>query len=248
MVFPAPPAAALSLDLWGTVIRSDPGFKPRRNEMLRSMFAPSTDETGFDHHLRQADRAADAFCVASGIDLGFEDRVLRTLAAMDVVRPSDDELAPMLAEANLRQADLAREFHPLPMDPSVPGLLADMRTVLPVVATSNTGMLDGSLMRDLLSRAGFSDSFDAHVFSNEVQGSEGIDKGCKPYRAIFLWAFTELLKLDGGLHVWQVLHMGDNYVADVCGADGFGMRGLLVNVGQAPTTAQVLDSIRKVDS
>jgi putative hydrolase of the HAD superfamily len=61
----------ISLDLWRTLIVSNPAFKPARDEMLRQALAPQVSGDSFRAALRVADRAADEASVASGRDWDF---------------------------------------------------------------------------------------------------------------------------------------------------------------------------------
>ncbi|WP_343048595.1 HAD family hydrolase [Allobranchiibius huperziae] len=200
------------MDIWGTLIGSDPSFKPARNEMLRSALAPGVAAGDFDVALRTADRDGDELSMATGRDVGFDQRVGLVLDRLGVGASAlGDRSAYLLA----RQAELASAQPPRPLTPSLPSLLGAVAERMPVVLTSNTGMLPGELMRKLLRLAGFADDL-WMVFSNEVGAA-------KPSREIFDVA-VDLVGLPAG----EVLHIGDNPVADVEGARAAGLQTLLV--------------------
>lgn len=215
------PIRAVSFDLWVTLIRSDPRFKPLRNESLRTAFAPHMTPADFDATLREWDKNADALSEASGADYGFEDR----LALMfDHLGIDFDRNSQAMADAHTAQEKFTTQFHPLPYHPDVPALVAELATHVPVAVTSNTGMLPGVLMRRLLVLAGFIDVFSHMTFSNEVNV-------CKPEPAIFKHTFNGLAAIVPDLTPDQVLHVGDNPNADIKGGTGFGMQAALVNTG-----------------
>lgn len=232
----------VSLDLWMTLIKSDPRFKPTRNAMLRDTFAPEITKERFSAVLREADKEADAACMGSGRDLGLSERLAMTLERLRL--PVDERMKPeAVMEAQAEQSRLARAFHPLPMTKDLPGLLRVLRREAGsvVVSTSNTGMLPANLMRELLDLAGFKECFDAQVFSDEVQAASlHGEYGCKPYPSIFTTTFEAMKNLRPTLRHRDVVHIGDNYVADYCGSAGFGLRPVLVNVPGVSTTADVL--------
>lgn len=226
---------AISLDIWGTLLRSDPAFKPARNELLRAALAPAVDAARFDATMRSADRAADEVCMTTGRDLDFADRVHLTLERLDRPRPDTATLTDLAAA----QADLALAHPPLPLHPDLPPALDAIAARLPVVLTSNTGMLPGRLMRQLLQAAGFG-GIDG-VFSNEVGSA-------KPDRAIFDAALG-LLRNRSSVETLgmppacaNVIHIGDNPVADVQGARAAGMQAALVEP-DGHSTMNVLEAI-----
>ncbi|MEO8750751.1 MAG: HAD family hydrolase [Allobranchiibius sp.] len=209
----SPSPHALSLDVWGTLIGSDPAFKPARNELLRAEFAPGVTPAQFDTALRGADRAADETCMTTGLDVGFDARVCLALQRLAV---RSDTVPDRSAQLMARQTTLAMAHPPRPLAPELPTLVAAAARRMPIVLTSNTGMLPGVLMRDLLRLAGFDVDDLAMVFSNEVGAA-------KPAREIFDIAVRAV-----GVPAAQVLHVGDNPVADVQGGADAGLQTLLV--------------------
>lgn len=231
------PVRAISLDLWGTLLRSDPGFKPLRNEFLRSTFAPGVTREHFTQVLRRTDRALDDVSIRTGKDYDFRERVQAALTSMDkespgkVVMETSDQAWKKVEQV---QADLAREYPPIPLAPELPSLLNFLAKRLPLVVTSNTGMLPGVLMRDLLDLSGFAGVFTGHAFSNEVEC-------CKPWPDIFTAAHAAFCLDD--LTRAEVLHVGDNPVADVEGALAFGYQALLVSAESGQTVTEGLQGL-----
>lgn len=206
---PATPVTGISLDIWGTLLASDPAFKPARNALLRKAFAPDVPVEVFDTAMRQADRDVDDVCVRDGIDIGFGGRIEATLRALG--RP-DDGVEARLPELYAAQEQLALAHPPRPLHVELPAVVG--RLDRPVVLTSNTGMLPGELMRKLLVLAGFGGI--PGVFSNEL----GV---AKPHPQMFAEACRVLDQPAGG-----VLHIGDNAAADVAGARAAGLQAALV--------------------
>lgn len=215
--------AAVSLDIWGTLLASDPDFKPARNEMLRVALAPGVAADVFDAAMRQADRDVDDRCVRDGIDIGFTGRIEATLRALELPVSPLVERTPELYDAQQR---LALAHPPRPLHVELPAAVAALR--VPVVLTSNTGMLPGELMRKLLVLAGFGGY--PGVFSNEL----GV---AKPHPRMFEEACVTL-----GVPAADVLHIGDNPDADVAGARAAGLQAELIRPDGVSTLA-VLDSI-----
>jgi len=84
---------------------------------------------------------------------------------------------------------------------------------------SNTGRTGGRFLRPVQDRLGIGESFDVRIFSDEV----GVRK---PDQAIFQAALDEL-----SLAAHEVVHVGDDVVADVAGAKSIGMRAVWFNTG-----------------
>lgn len=213
----------VSLDIWGTLLGSDPAFKPARNTMLRDAVASDVPSDTFDAAMRQADRDVDDVCVRDGIDIGFGGRIEATLATLDL--PVDGVLA-RLPELYAAQEALALAHPPRPLHVELPAAVSALP--MPVVLTSNTGMLPGELMRKLLTLAGFGAL--PGVFSNEL----GV---AKPHPRMFE-AACDLL----GIPADGMLHVGDNPDADVAGAQAAGMTAALVQP-DGVSTLRVLEEM-----
>lgn len=201
--------AGVSLDIWGTLLASDPAFKPARNAMLRDVLAPGVPVHTFDNAMRRADRDVDELCVRDGIDIGFGGRIAATLTALGL---PTGEVAARIPELYAAQERLALAHPPRALHADLPAVVACLP--LPVVLTSNTGMLPGELMRKLLVPAGFGGL--PGVFSNEL----GV---AKPHERMFAAACASL-----ELPPAAVLHVGDNATADVAGARAAGLSAELV--------------------
>jgi putative hydrolase of the HAD superfamily len=84
---------------------------------------------------------------------------------------------------------------------------------------SNTGRTGGRFLRPVQDRLGIGGSLDIRIFSDEVRVR-------KPDRAIFQAALDKL-----SLAAEEVVHVGDDVVADVAGAKSIGMRAVWFNTG-----------------
>lgn len=215
--------AGVSLDIWGTLLGSDPAFKPARNAMLRDALAPAISCDVFDAVMRQADRDVDDQCVRDSIDIGFAGRIEATLEALGLPSQVPRERLEQLYD---EQERLALTHPPRPLHVELPAAVSALP--LPVVLTSNTGMLPGELMRKLLALAGFGGV--PGVFSNELEVA-------KPHPRMFEEACA-VLELPPAV----VLHVGDNPEADVAGALAAGLRAALVQA-DGISTLSVLERL-----
>lgn len=216
---------AASFDIWLTLLKSDPEFKQKRNEHLRSTFAPQYSFADFDRLLRKYDKEADLLSEESGEDYDFVRRLKLMFEAEGILfEEADSRFTACLK----RQEELAREHPPVAYHADAPKLLRELARHMPVAVVSNTGMLPGTLMRDLLAHAGYEHVFSATIFSDEVGAS-------KPSPAIFQEAVRQL-----GAAPEEIVHLGDNPVADGEGARLAGMKHILVNQPSALDISQAL--------
>lgn len=225
---------AASFDLWGTLIKSDPAFKPQRNAAVAELYDVPMDPEAFSALLASEDRNADAVAMATGLDYGFGARIRPALLAAGVDQARVDSRR-LNKHAQQIQSDLARKHYPRLFDERIPTALGALAQLMPLAITSNTGMLSGTLMREVLSLTGILDFFAVRTFSNEVKVS-------KPASPIFDTTHRGLRAHAPELELDQIVHFGDNEIADVHGARNIGMSAVLVNTS-APEALGVYDAI-----
>lgn len=232
----------VSLDVWMTLVRSDPGFKPARDAMLRDALGLAVPADVFAQALRVADVETDRQVETDGVDRALADRVdraVRALVAGGLVAgaPVLREEPGLVTELLAHQHRIALEHPPVPLDPALPDLLAALGEVVPVALTSNTGMLPGVTMRALLGDVGLLEPVRVAVFSDEVGTA-------KPWPVVFERTLEGLAATveTRGIAPEDVVHVGDNPVADVRGALEAGLRAVLVD--DATPTAHVLAVLR----
>jgi putative hydrolase of the HAD superfamily len=229
-------ARAVSLDIWLTLVRSHPDFKQHRNELLRTSLGLRTDATEFAAALRAADRRADRLSEESGHDHALVDRLGLVLDDLGV--PRDVLTADLVDDLLDRQEVLALEMPPVAMEPGLPDVLAATAEHLLVGVTSNTGMIPGRTMRRLLRSCGMLAPLSVLTFSDEVGAA-------KPAPAIFSATLEGFVRSDRqdlrAIEARDVVHVGDNPVADVTGARAVGMHPVLVDA--TVTTSDVLTAL-----
>ena len=209
---------AASFDIWLTLIRSNPGFKEARNELLRQAVAPNVGPLEFAAALRAADVEADHLAEQTGRNLDLADRLRLacTKLAVDM-----DLSGGMVARLRAEQHTIALALPPVLMHESVPELLAELAAHIPLAITSNTGMIPAGTMRALLDHLGLIDSFAVATFSDEVGYA-------KPDPRIFHATLVGLAELTVRHLGGTVVHVGDNPHADVDGATASGLQPVLV--------------------
>jgi putative hydrolase of the HAD superfamily len=149
------------------------------------------------------------------VDLSGEEQLRAFLEFADL-DASDADLLDALAASF---GDAIRSKLPI-LYPHVGATLAALqRGGYRIGLISNTGRTWGRFLRPIQDDLGVGKFFDDRVFSDEV----GVRK---PEPAIFELALSHL-----GLRPDEVVHVGDDLVADVTGSKGIGMRAVWFDVG-----------------
>ena len=210
----------VTIDLWGTLFVDTPGtdnrYKPRRltdfSEILRGeghAFPLSKLERAYEDSAGYLRRVWSA-----NRDVSVGDHVKAILRALDrkLETPSAD-LLEALVEAYGRPALLV----PPTLDDTARPALDQLRASgLTLALISNTMRTPGAVLRKLLDRAGLLDCFAHTTFSDEV----GVRK---PAPEIFL----DTLRRVGG-EPETAVHVGDDAILDVEGAQRAGLRAVQV--------------------
>lgn len=212
---------AVSFDIWKTLIKSNPEYKPARDKHVAKQLGV---ETGLvKTALRQADVVCDEKTDKTGIQLGGTERLeaMCKILGAPIARAALSEIADEIQELFLE--------YPLQlMEPELLSTLDDIHPNRAIALTSNTGFFDGTYMRRALDAVGIGERTDHYIFSNEV----GV---AKPDPKIFTEAAALL-----GVAPSAITHVGDNFVADYQGATRAGMQAVHlapepVEVGVATT-------------
>lgn len=202
-----PAITTVSLDVWGTLLRAPPRlldllaellarFSPRRPDHLRGL-------------IRDTGAAFDRQAIESGVDVPSRDKLQALIDRAGVTGLPVDRL-----RAHIR--DHLDEAPPVLIEPAA---CRDLWRLLRgrgtrVVFASNSGFLDGQLMRAVLERLGLAEPVTATgwIFSDELRLA-------KPNPRFFE-------RVAGGADPAAVLHVGDTLAADVVGALDAGMRAV----------------------
>jgi putative hydrolase of the HAD superfamily len=198
---------ALSLDVWGTLLRANPAFKVGRVSLVAEALGTGPDETAVAMEAAAAE--LDEATLETGQQFGCADRLHRAAVALGV-RPLS---GLTLTRLTFRLGLALRRDPPTLTEPDLPDALNRFRVAgLRLAVTSNTGFISGAQMRSVLDSLGL--RVDHHVFSDEVGHA-------KPAPEIFARLVGVL-----GCRPEEVLHVGDSRRADVLGAREAGLHAL----------------------
>lgn len=222
------PSTHLSFDVWKTLIKSNPEYKPLRTELIADGLGVKSDEA-FHRIIRKVDVDTDKLSDVSGIQYGGADRVGFIADALEI--SIDDKTKHNIADA---AQQLFIDFPPFLNEPGLIQTLGKLSAEKMLCITSNTGFIDGAYMRQGLEEIGVLQHFDTHFFSNEV----GV---AKPHPEMFAQV------ADWAGHTATLIHVGDNFQADYLGALNNNIRAVLLapepraDVVSAPTISAALE-------
>jgi putative hydrolase of the HAD superfamily len=208
----------ISLDLWLTLIRSNSAFKPARNKLFIECFSIDKPEEEVMRTFQVYDRLFNTINENTGRNLSRFEMLYIILAALgkEIKASPLSKLEQFFAEADV----LFFEHPPVVLDPNLTALLAELRmNKVSVSLLSNTGFIIGKTLRTMLPRLGFEGIFDFQIYSDEVEAS-------KPSPQIFKILYTQVAHLKS-VAKEEILHIGDNLIADYQGAMDAGFNALL---------------------
>ncbi|MNS29755.1 dUMP phosphatase [compost metagenome] len=203
-----------SFDLWLTLIKSHPEFKHKRSVYFQQQFNPlnkSLEEV--QHIFRRVDLMCNAINEKTGGNIRAEEMYLMVLhdlyegntffdVDMDALYQTVEEMI-MHNLPQLYATDTIEALQLLKSRGSKINLL------------SNTGFIKGVTLRKILAAIGMDGIFDFELYSDET--------GCsKPNPQMFEQVFTQAQIYHDKIDKPEILHIGDNVLADIQGAKTFG--------------------------
>ncbi|KLT65496.1 HAD family hydrolase [Pedobacter sp. BMA] len=213
-----------SFDLWLTLIKSNPTFKLERSRYFFEKFN-SKNKTieEVSSIVRRVDLMVNAMNEKTGKNVDADEMHLIVISMINDYNFS-------FSEINLEQiyADIEAlffEFMPLVYCENCLPVLAkiqDSRSST-VNILSNTGFIRGHTLRQVIQQLGIAPFIDFQLYSDEVRMS-------KPSAGFFQLMLNGICrKTHPDLQLSDVMHVGDNPVADVLGAKNIGINSMLIN-------------------
>ncbi|MEN9918570.1 MAG: hypothetical protein RL662_1006 [Bacteroidota bacterium] len=206
----------ISFDLWLTLIKSHPQFKQKRAELIAQTFGiKHIEPAAIEQFIRSVDKVIDRYNMISGKKLAANNMYCRILQS---VVPNSRTVSIDDAIALRQQSDkLFMQYPPLFVNDNIPQLLTQLKSEgYSINLSSNTGFIEGQILRTTLSNLGIGSYFDFLVFSDEINAS-------KPSSLFF-----EHVHQQTSCSKSEILHIGDNPQADYQGAINFGFNALLI--------------------
>lgn len=220
-----------SFDLWLTLIRSNPQFKLERTRIFHSRynaFHKSFDEVATI--FRQVDLMVNSINEKTGKNIDAEEMYLMVISVMNNFSPVFTGID--LEELQVEMDTLLFNYPPLIYCDRTLGLMKGLKDSgkSTVSLLSNTGFIKGQTLRKVLKNLELDCLLDFQLYSDEVRLS-------KPNPKFFeLMVETIDRKRHGEIGLHEIVHVGDNPVADIMGANAAGIKSVLINSNQQSIT------------
>lgn len=211
----------LSFDLWLTLIKSNPEFKKKRNLLFRDFFEINATIEKVTEVVRYYDVLCNNINEKTGLNLSTYEIYYLILGALEVDLNIN---GPERLNAFYNETeDLFFNYKPELIFPKIKlqfeEIVAEGKSIN---ILSNTGFIKGKSLRKLLSYYELEDSISFQIYSDEVGFS-------KPNNEIFQLVFDQVSALKK-VQKNDVLHIGDNSIADYNGASNFGFEAHLLKI------------------
>ncbi|WP_288443790.1 HAD-IA family hydrolase [uncultured Chryseobacterium sp.] len=207
-----------SFDLWLTLIKSHPEFKAKRVELFSSFFNVDKPIDEVAKTVKYYDDLCNTINEVTGGNIDTFEIYLMILGALDVdVKLINKE---KLNEFYNKSEELFLEYKPVVIFENIHDFFEDIKNQGKTInILSNTGFIKGKTMRKFLIHENLDQYIDFHIYSDEISCS-------KPNPLIFQEVKNKIKDQDLPMH--QILHIGDNPVADYQGAKNFGFSAHLL--------------------
>lgn len=211
----------LSFDLWLTLIRSNPEFKKKRNLLFKDFFEINCSIERVNEVVRYYDVLCNSINEKTGLNLNTYEIYYLILNALEV-------------DLNVNETERLGKFYNeteilfLNYKPEL--IFPDIKLQFEKITTegksinilSNTGFINGKTLRKILSFYELEDFISFQIYSDEVGYS-------KPNNEIFQLVFDQVNKTRE-TQKKEILHIGDNSIADYNGAVNFGFDAHLLKI------------------
>jgi len=207
-----------SFDLWLTLIKSHPQFKAKRVELFASFFDIKKPVDEVAKAVKYYDDLCNSINEVIGGNVDTFEIYLLILHALEVdLRQINKD---QLHQFYQKSEDLFLEYKPVVIFENLHQLFNEIKNQGKTInILSNTGFIKGKTMRKFLINEDLDQYIDFHIYSDETNCS-------KPDPKIFQEVKNLLKNQD--LDSRQILHIGDNPIADYKGAKDFGFNAHLL--------------------
>ncbi|CAD7801212.1 Phosphoglycolate phosphatase [Chryseobacterium aquaeductus] len=210
--------AHFSFDLWLTLIKSHPEFKAKRVELFTSFFSIDLPLEKITKTVKYYDDLCNTVNEVIGGNIDTYEIYLLILGSLHIDLKSIDR--EKLNQFYLKSEALFLEYKPLVIFENLHHFFDEIKNQGKTInILSNTGFIKGSTMRKFLIEENLDQYIDFHIYSDEINCS-------KPNPLVFQEVKNLIQNQD--LKMNQVLHIGDNPIADYKGAKDFGFNAHLL--------------------
>lgn len=212
-----------SFDLWFTLIKSNPIFKKQRALYFFENYNSNNESLEFvEKVFRNVDLMCNAINEKTGGNIDSEEMYLMVLHQ---INSSNFHFNTLDLDLLLHQMEnLFFQYAPVLFDDDTSNVLKTLKsnpnTSLNIL--SNTAFIKGATLQKLLEHLNIAQYFDFQIYSDQVGVS-------KPNGIIFDHLLQKITDNNLLLIKNQIMHVGDNEIADIQGAKNAGLQTFLLN-------------------
>ena len=207
----------ISFDLWLTLIKSNPNYKLMRNQLFKDFFEIEYDIETVSQKVRYYDVVCNSINEKTGKNIDTAEIYLLILSSLDY---NINKLNKKMLEEFYKESEkIFFENEPVFINSNTHQIFNDLKSNgITMNVLSNTGFIKGKTLRLFLDKNNLGDFFDFQIYSDECNYS-------KPNIEIFNLVYDRIA-IKNRTPKRQVLHIGDNLIADCDGAKAFGFSTL----------------------
>lgn len=207
-----------SFDLWLTLIKSHPEFKAKRVELFSSFFDVNKPIDEVAKAVKYYDDLCNTINEVIGGNVDTFEIYLLILNSLNVdIKQLNQETLNVFYQ---KSEDLFLEYKPVLIFDKLHDFFDEIKNQGKTInILSNTGFIKGKTMRKFLINENLNQYIDFHIYSDEIKCS-------KPNPIVFQEVKNQIRNKE--LQLEQILHIGDNPIADYKGAKDFGFSAHLL--------------------
>lgn len=210
----------ISFDLWLTIIRSNPEFKDKRNQLFKDFFKIELPIEKIAERIRFYDVSCNNINQKTGLNFDTFEIYYLILNSLELDINQID--TNTLNQFYLETEKLFFKYLPILCFENINlefEYLKNNNITMNIL--SNTSFIKGYTLRKLIKQYDFEKYFLFQIYSDECGFS-------KPNLSIYELMYNEINKLNNNIKKTEILHIGDNFVSDYEGAKFFGIEALLI--------------------
>lgn len=224
-----------SFDLWLTLIKSNPAFKLERTRYFHENF--NTANKSIDEIaaiFRQVDLMVNSINEKTGKNIDAEEMYLIVISKIN--NYSTEFSAIDIEGLYHTMEELLLNNMPVLYCVECIDVLYKLRESGKSTTSllSNTGFIKGKTLRKILNHLQLDQLLDFQLYSDEVRMSKPNPR----FFQLMLDTIKQTRHLDLDLH--DIIHVGDNPLADVKGAEAIGIKSMLINSNHLTISALIL--------
>lgn len=214
-----------SFDLWLTLIKSNPTFKKERALFFhKHLNAAKKPLVEVELLFRKVDLMSNAINQKSGRNLDVEEMYLMIIYELNGSNSIFENLDMEWLLHEMEQ--LFFLYIPTIYHPETLSTLKSLKEIpnISMNILSNTGFIKGATLRIALEKIGIAHFFNFQLYSDEVN----LSKPNVEFFSLMIEKIYEERKCDN-LVLDDIIHIGDNIIADIHGANHLGINSFQIN-------------------